>query len=175
MKQKSNALIGIFILIFCIIGITMSFIFFNSHKVEGLDISNTVNYSFETKGAKDITAYIPPQVTQIEENQSDNSKDNSQSNEISVDLEDTENIVINENEEIKAILDEYKEEIDPNDLDKGLALSEKLDLEYLLSFDKENLTQEQKQEIKDYLRSNLTNDEYNTVINLLGKYIGLIQ
>jgi len=172
MKQKSNAFIGIFILIFCIIGITMSFIFSNSYEAKALDISQTINYSFNIKGAKDVKTYIPPVI--VEE-----ADESIAENDTNINTEDDElpisEGIIEENDEIKALLDEYKDEIDPNDVDRGLPLIEKLDLDYLMSFDRENLTEEQKQEIKNYLQSNLTTDEYNTVLNLLGKYIGLIQ
>ncbi|MFP4456644.1 MAG: hypothetical protein ACLFPS_03220 [Clostridia bacterium] len=175
MNQKNNALIGIFIMILLTISIIMPIIFFNSHEVEALDINNP-NLYFEIKGAKNVSEYVPktkaPEINnsnidEIEEDDLEIIDKNENDNELIDNLDEVDNIEV--------LLEQYKDDIESEDLDQGIALMEKVDLDYLLSFDRENLTPEQKEEIKNYLRSKLTESEYNKVVELIGKYIGLIE
>lgn len=151
----------------------MPFIFFNSHEAAALNVKSNTNFYFQVKGRKNVTEYIPkPSPAEIDDSdrQVVNDDEIKDSNSDNVGLES-----IDDADDIEVLLEDYKDDIESEDLDEGLKLMEKVDLDYLLSFDRENLTPVQKQEIKDYLRSKLTDDEYTKVIELIGKYIGLIQ
>lgn len=165
MKQKSNVFIGIFILILFAIGIIMPLFFFNTQEAEGLNITNIENYNFELKNGKEIEVYIP-----IIKNEA-GLKPNNQEEQGDDILKEIDKEV---SESITKILEEYQDEIDQKDIEQGKVLLEKLDLNYLLSFDRNNLTEDQKQEIKNYLQGQLSSQEYEKVLELIGKYIGLI-
>lgn len=72
-------------------------------------------------------------------------------------------------------LAEYEGQIEEVDVETGVAIIEKLDIDYLNSLASEGLTEEEKEAVKAHMHSRLTEDEYATALALYREYIGLIQ
>ncbi len=90
---------------------------------------------------------------------------------------------VNQLENVKE-LDEYwltreieksQDEIKQADLERGLAILEQLDTDYLYRLSEDGFTEEEKLQAEDFLRSELSEDDVQVVMVLVRKYIHLLQ
>ena len=72
-------------------------------------------------------------------------------------------------------LAEYEGQIEEVDIETGVAIIEKLDMEYLNALAAEGLTGEERTAVKEHLHMQLSEDEYATALALYREYIGLLQ
>jgi hypothetical protein len=148
----------------------MPLIFSGMNQVEGLVAYNNIDSGSLIKSSKII---VPIKENINSEIENVIYEDNTSTQNINV--EDSFHIDDEVEGTVDELINEYLESIEEQDLERGKELLEKLDLDYLLSFDRTNLSEDDKQEIKEYLQNNLTPGEYDEVISLIGKYIGLVQ
>ena len=72
-------------------------------------------------------------------------------------------------------LAEYEGQVEEVDIETGIAIIEKLDVDYLNGLSEEGLTQEERIAVKTHLNEQLSESEYATALALYREYIGLLQ
>lgn len=72
-------------------------------------------------------------------------------------------------------IDANKDQIDDTDLAVGAEIYNSLDTEYLFNLAEDGLTEEEKVQVNEYLRSNLTDEQYETAKTLYYKYVDLLE
>lgn len=202
---KRKLVLGIFILIILVISITIPIFFadynaVSTHQTEDNQTPDRLRIMAD-RGPKEITVIEPPadngngEDTEDTDSQTDDSAtdteveapDNQTDNPDNPALDPNENTDQNpDNTEqlpdieltddvIQQLIEENKDDIEEEDLEAGTAILEKLDSDYLASLTEDGLTEEEKETMKEYLQSVLTEEEYQDVLELIGKYIGQVQ
>lgn len=77
--------------------------------------------------------------------------------------------------EYNSSYDYVKDNIDPDDLKKGMSLASKADVSYILGLLNGGLTSAEKKELKAYLKSRYTSSEISSGISLYNKYSYLLK
>ncbi len=72
-------------------------------------------------------------------------------------------------------LAEYEGQVEEVDVEIGIAIIEKLDIDYLNSLAEDGLTEEERSAVKEHLTSRLTEGEYATALRLYREYVELLQ
>jgi len=69
---------------------------------------------------------------------------------------------------------ENKDQISDTDLQRGLAIGDKLDMDLVMAYLEDGLTDDERVSLKKYLESVLSDSEYETVKVLIGRYSSMI-
>jgi len=78
-------------------------------------------------------------------------------------------------EYIQQQINENRASIDDKDLETGVPIFNKIDMNVVYDLADDGFTEEEKAELSDYLKSIFTEDEYENASQLFYKYIGLIK
>lgn len=143
----------------------------------------------ETQEVQDVSTEesnedpLPDQENQVSNNQQNQSVETGQTtDEVDVVVEEatdpvseTTDVSQDTGDWLDEQLEAYEGQIEEVDIEVGLAIIEKLDIEYLNELSTEGLTNEEKAEVKSHLNERLTESEYATALALYREYIGLLQ
>lgn len=69
---------------------------------------------------------------------------------------------------------ENKDQISDTDLQSGLAIGDKIDTDLIMAYLEDGLTDDEKESLKKYLKSVLSDSEYETVKVLIGRYSSMV-